>query len=102
MCVRVESFGKPTTTHHPPPGNRASPHPQAPPQMLNPTHLSHPPEQHMSSHVDEQIQARIAAEAQKRARRRRQRAELDEARQYGLQARHTAKLARWQKDEDPE
>ncbi|MEV6835537.1 hypothetical protein AB0N17_13635 [Streptomyces sp. NPDC051133] len=56
----------------------------------------------MTSHVDAAVAARIAAAKQKQARRRRQRAELAEARAHGLQARHTAKLARWQKDEDPE
>nr|WP_244211639.1 hypothetical protein [Streptomyces antibioticus] len=56
----------------------------------------------MTSHVDERIAARIATARQKRAQRRQQRAELDEARQYGLQARHTAKLARWQKESDLE
>ncbi|MEU6101174.1 hypothetical protein [Streptomyces flaveolus] len=56
----------------------------------------------MTSHVDAQIQARIAAAKAKRQQRRRQRAELKEAREYGLQARHTAKLARWQREEAPE
>lgn len=48
----------------------------------------------MTSHVEQAVAARIAAARQKRATRRRQRAELDEARQYGLQARKRAKLAR--------
>lgn len=56
----------------------------------------------MTSHVEQRIQARIAAARVKRARRRLQRAELDEARSYGLEARHAAKVARWQNDEDPE
>ncbi|MFH8768274.1 hypothetical protein [Streptomyces sp. NPDC017958] len=56
----------------------------------------------MTSHVDAAVKARIAAAQQKRAARRQQRAELDEAREHGLQARHTAKLVRWQKDEDAE
>lgn len=55
----------------------------------------------MTSHVDEQIAARIAAAKAKRAKRRQQREELDDAREHGLQARHTAKLRRWQQ-EDPE
>jgi len=50
----------------------------------------------MTSHVDEAVKARIAAAKAKRDRRRQQRAELAEARGYGLQARMTAKLARWQ------
>lgn len=49
----------------------------------------------MTSHVDQQIQARIAAASAKRARRRQQREELDEARAHGLEARHAAKLKRW-------
>lgn len=56
----------------------------------------------MTSHVEQQIQQRIAAASRKRAKRRQQRAELDEARGYGLEARHAAKVARWQQDEDPE
>jgi hypothetical protein len=56
----------------------------------------------VSSHVDEQIAARIAAAKQKRARRRLQRAELDEARSHGLQARHAAKVARWAAQEGDE
>ena len=56
----------------------------------------------MTGHVDQAVAARIAAAKQKRARRRQQRAELAEARSYGLQARHTAKMRRWQQDEDPE
>lgn len=56
----------------------------------------------MTSHVENQIRARIAQARLKRARRRQQRAELDEARTPGLQARHAAKMRRWQEDEDPE
>ncbi|WP_432169725.1 hypothetical protein [Streptomyces sp. 1222.5] len=56
----------------------------------------------MSSHVDEQIQARIARVEAARSAHRQQRAELDEAREHGLKARHTAKLRRWQQDENPE
>ncbi|GAA2441516.1 hypothetical protein [Streptomyces glaucus] len=51
----------------------------------------------MTSHVDEQIQARITAAKNKRQ----QRAELDENRAHGLTARHLAKMARWE-TEDPE
>ncbi|MEV5314261.1 hypothetical protein [Streptomyces sp. NPDC052610] len=54
----------------------------------------------MTSHVDQAVAARIAAAAQKRARRRQQRAELDDARAYGLQSRHAAKVARWQQEDD--
>ncbi|MFC8667070.1 hypothetical protein [Streptomyces sp. NPDC057199] len=46
----------------------------------------------MSSHVEEQVAARIAAVRRKTEERERQRAELAEARQYGLRARHAAKL----------
>ncbi|WP_406255453.1 hypothetical protein [Streptomyces chartreusis] len=56
----------------------------------------------MTSHVETQIQARIAAARLKRARRRQQRAELDEARTPGLQARHAAKMRRWADEEAPE
>ncbi|MET7294915.1 hypothetical protein ABZS79_22755 [Streptomyces griseoloalbus] len=55
----------------------------------------------MTSHVDEQIAARIAAAKAKRQQRRQQREELDKARAHGLTARHLAKMARWQQ-EDPE
>ncbi|MEV6662759.1 hypothetical protein [Streptomyces nigra] len=54
----------------------------------------------MTSHVDEQIAARIAAARLKRSKRRQQRAELDENRRHGLQARHTAKMRRWAAEED--
>jgi hypothetical protein len=53
----------------------------------------------MTSHVDEAVQARIAAAKEKRAKRRQQRAELDEARAHGLQARMTAKMRRWAEDD---
>jgi hypothetical protein len=46
----------------------------------------------MTSHVEEQVAARIAAVRRKTEERERQRAELAEARQYGLRARHAAKL----------
>ncbi|MFF9168296.1 MULTISPECIES: hypothetical protein [unclassified Streptomyces] len=49
----------------------------------------------MTSHVDEQIAARIARVRQEKANRRQQRTELEEAREHGLEARYTAKLARW-------
>ncbi|MEU4487351.1 hypothetical protein AB0H94_21145 [Streptomyces purpurascens] len=48
----------------------------------------------MTSHVDAQIQARIAAATNKRQQQRQQRAELDANRQAGLAARKKAKLRR--------
>lgn len=48
----------------------------------------------MTSHVDEQVAARIAAATNKRQQQRRQRAELDANRQAGLAARKTTKLKR--------
>jgi hypothetical protein len=54
----------------------------------------------MTSHVDAVVAARIAAARAKRQQRRQQRAELDEARGYGLQARHLAKMRRWQQDDE--
>ena len=54
----------------------------------------------MTSHVDKQIAARIAAARARRSQRRLQRAELDEARTHGLQARHLAKMARWEAEGD--
>jgi hypothetical protein len=54
----------------------------------------------MTSHVEEQIKQQIAKAKAKRAKRRQQRAELDQARQPGLQARHEAKMRRWQQEED--
>ena len=56
----------------------------------------------MTSHVEQAVAARIAAARQKRATRRLQRAELDEARQYGLQARHATKMRRQQREGDAE
>jgi len=56
----------------------------------------------VKSHVDQAVAQRIAAVLQKRARRRQQRAELAEARAYGLEARHTAKMRRWADEEAPE
>ena len=54
----------------------------------------------MTSHVDEQVAARIAAAKNKRQQRRQQRAELDAARIPGLAARHNAKLRRWAAEDD--
>lgn len=54
----------------------------------------------MTSHVEQQIQQRIAAAKRKRDRRRQQRTELNEAREYGLQARHAAKVRRWQTEDE--
>ncbi|MFV0136375.1 hypothetical protein ACLGIH_24740 [Streptomyces sp. HMX87] len=53
------------------------------------------------SHVENAVAARIAAAKNKRQQQRQQREEIDEARNYGLTARHTAKMRRWQRDEDP-
>jgi hypothetical protein len=52
------------------------------------------------SHVEQRIQARIAAAKRRRDQRRQQRAELDEVRAHGLEARHAAKAARWAKEGD--
>jgi hypothetical protein len=51
------------------------------------------------SHVERQVQARIAAAQRKAEQRKRRREELDERRKYGLQARHAAKMRRWNKDQ---
>ena len=48
----------------------------------------------MSSHVEEQVQARIAAARAKVEADKQRRQELAEARQYGLAARHAEKLQR--------
>lgn len=48
----------------------------------------------MTSHIEQQIQARITAAKAKRQQQGQQRAELDEARQAGLEARKRAKLKR--------
>lgn len=53
----------------------------------------------MTSHVEQQIQARIAAAKRKRALRRKQRQELDANRTYGLDARHAAKMRRWAEED---
>lgn len=52
------------------------------------------------SHVENVVAARIAAARLKRSKRRQQRAELDEARQHGLEARHSTKIRRWQQEDD--
>lgn len=54
----------------------------------------------MTNHIDEAVQARIAAARLRRERSRRRRAELDENRAHGLQARHLAKMRRWQQEDD--
>lgn len=46
------------------------------------------------SHVEQAVAARIAAAKAKQAERKQQRADLDDARQAGLAARHRAKLRR--------
>ncbi|MEU3435455.1 GNAT family N-acetyltransferase [Streptomyces sp. NPDC006863] len=55
----------------------------------------------MTSHVEQQIQARIAAARAKREQQRQQRAELTEARTAGLAARHRTKLQRQAEDVPP-
>lgn len=54
----------------------------------------------MTSHVEQQIQARIAAARAKRQQQRAERQEFTEARDHGLEARHTAKMRRWADEED--
>lgn len=55
----------------------------------------------MTSHVETQVQQRIAEAARRREARRQQREELAENRRYGLVARHRAKMRRnRQEDED--
>ncbi|MZE56154.1 hypothetical protein GTY86_33770 [Streptomyces sp. SID5770] len=51
------------------------------------------------SHVEQQIRARIAAAKAKDEQRKRRREELAERRKYGLQARHAAKMRRWNRDQ---
>ncbi|MGW1808254.1 hypothetical protein [Streptomyces sp. NPDC002078] len=48
----------------------------------------------MTSHVEQQVAARIAAARQRAAEQRQRREELAEARQHGLAARHAQKLGR--------
>ncbi|WP_381562905.1 hypothetical protein [Streptomyces eurythermus] len=47
----------------------------------------------MTSHVEQQVQARIAEARQRAAEQKRRRQELAEARQHGLAARHAQRLA---------
>ncbi|MFD3530503.1 hypothetical protein [Streptomyces sp. NPDC058664] len=49
--------------------------------------------------VDDIVQERIAAAKRKDEQRKRRREELAERRKYGLQARHAAKMRRWNKDQ---
>lgn len=49
---------------------------------------------------DDTIEQRIAAARRRRERRQRQRAQLEEAREHGLTARHAAKMARWADEDD--
>ncbi|MFG2330171.1 hypothetical protein ACGFMM_11155 [Streptomyces sp. NPDC048604] len=48
----------------------------------------------MTSHVEQQVAARIAAAKAKQAERQQQRAEFGRRRRIGLRARHAAKLRR--------
>lgn len=54
----------------------------------------------MTSHVEAAVRARIAAVKRQREARRLQRAEFDERRQYGLDARQLAKMTRWAEEDD--
>ncbi|MCX5114373.1 hypothetical protein OOK13_39130 [Streptomyces sp. NBC_00378] len=47
--------------------------------------------------VDDIVRHRIAEERRKDEQKKRRRAELAERRRYGLQARHAAKMRRWDK-----
>jgi hypothetical protein len=49
--------------------------------------------------VNDIVQERIDEARRKTAAKKRQRQELAEARQRGLEARHTAKLRRWNKEQ---
>lgn len=49
--------------------------------------------------VNDIVQERIAAAKQKAEQRKRHREELAERRKYGLQARHAAKVRRWNRDQ---
>ncbi|MFI6123245.1 hypothetical protein ACIBCU_26290 [Streptomyces sp. NPDC051064] len=49
--------------------------------------------------VDDVVQARITDARQKIEQRKRRRVELAKRRTYGLEARHAAKLRRWQREE---
>ena len=53
----------------------------------------------MTSHVEDQVQARIAEAQRKAEQKKRRRAELAEARAHGLQSRHAAKMRRWQRED---
>lgn len=48
--------------------------------------------------VDDVVQERIEAARRRIARQKRQRAELAEARQYGLRVRHAAKMRRYNRE----
>lgn len=94
MYVRVGSFGKPTTTHHPPSG----PSPQLPlvAALLD---SNHRPGVTLPSHVEQIIAARIAAARARIEANKRRRASMAAARQRGLAARHAAKLRNQNKEQ---
>ncbi|WP_413753066.1 hypothetical protein NRF20_20795 [Streptomyces sp. R-74717] len=48
--------------------------------------------------VDDVVRHRIAEARRKDEQKKRRRAELAERRRYGLQARHAAKVRRWDKE----
>ncbi|MFG2596701.1 hypothetical protein [Streptomyces sp. NPDC048462] len=52
----------------------------------------------MTSQVELAVQARISEARRKIEQKKRRRAELAERRQHGLQARHAAKMRRWDKE----
>jgi hypothetical protein len=52
----------------------------------------------MTSYVDQAVAARIAAAKARAEEKKRRREELAEARRHGLEARHAAKMRRWNKD----
>lgn len=49
--------------------------------------------------VNDLVQGRIAAARRKAEEKRLRRAELAEHRRHGLEARHAAKMRRWQREE---
>ncbi|WP_406306278.1 hypothetical protein OHA61_34195 [Streptomyces sp. NBC_00885] len=53
----------------------------------------------MTSYVEQAVAARIAAVKAKAAEQRRRREELAEARAHGLEARHAAKIRRWEREQ---
>lgn len=50
--------------------------------------------------TDDVIRERIEQARRKAEQKKRRRAELDEARTHGLQARHAAKMRRWAREDE--